>query len=147
MNFNNLIGLLLLVPLFVISCSSSENTESVSSVKLEDIRWKLKTLNGNKIFTPESGKDIFIRFSSADKRVNGFAGCNNFFGTYKSDKNDIAIGPVASTEMYCEAMMKTEMEFFKSLSAAKKFKIKGNYLQLYDSVKTISKFEMINETK
>ncbi len=147
MNFNNLIGLLLLVPLFVISCSSSENTESVSSVKLEDIRWKLKTLNGNKIFTPESGKDIFIRFSSADKRVNGFAGCNNFFGTYKSDKNDIAIGPVASTEMYCEAMMKTEMEFFKSLSAAKKFKIKGNYLQLYDSVKMISKFEMINETK
>ena len=147
MNCNNLFRMILLVPLIFVSCSSSENTNTGTTVPLENTRWKLKTLNGNKIFTPESGKDIFIRFSSADKRANGFAGCNTFFGTYKSDKNKIAIGPVASTEMFCEAMMQRETEFFKTLNATRKFKIKGNYLQLYDSVKMIAKFEMINETK
>ena len=147
MNFNKLIGLLLLVPLFFISCTSSENTNPGTSVPLENTRWKLNTLNGKKIFTPESGKDIFIRFSSADKRANGFAGCNTFFGTYKSDKNKIAIGPLASTEMFCEAMMQTETEFFKALSTTIKFKIKGNYLQLYDSAKMLAKFEMITGTE
>ena len=140
------IRLLLLLPLIMTSCSSSDKVSHESSFPLENTKWFLKALNGEKIFTPESKKDIFIVFNSNEKRVKGFAGCNTFSGTYSSDNNKIEIGPLAGTEMYCESMMGTESEFFKALGSTKKFKIKGNFLQLYDSVKMIAKLEGIQIT-
>lgn len=137
--------LILLIPLFYISCVSSENVNQEISLPLENTKWILKILNGKKIFTPESDKDIYIQFSTAGKRINGYAGCNTFFGTYSKDKNIIAIGPLASTEMFCESMMDIENELLKTLGNTKKYKIKGKYLQLYDSEKIIAKLEGISE--
>ncbi len=137
--------LILLIPLFYISCASSENVNQEISLPLENTKWILKILNGKKIFTPESNKEIYIRFSTAGKRVNGYAGCNTFSGTYSKDKNNISIGPLASTEMFCESMMDIENELLKTIGNTKKYKIKGKYLQLYDSERIIAKFGGISE--
>jgi len=124
------IKLVLLSMVFsIVSCSSS-NTPT-SNVPLENTKWILKTLNDKKIFIPESSKEAYIEFKSAGK-VNGYGGCNTFFGTYTTVKDKLNFGPIARTEMFCEAMMDVENNFMSALEKTVRYKVSGNILELYD---------------
>ncbi|MCY7362068.1 MAG: META domain-containing protein [Ignavibacteria bacterium] len=137
---NKILISILLLSLTFISCSSSESGNTIS---FTDTGWILRSLNDKKIIIPESGKEISVSFNSSGNKLNGFAGCNNFFGTYKKNNNLLTIGQLASTEMFCQSMMETETEFLKAMQKTVKYKISGDYLQLYDSVKMFAKFEAI----
>lgn len=139
-----------LLPAFIIltcisyiSCSSSDGTNSISNASFANTRWLLRALNDKKVFIPEGGKEIFILFTNANNALKGHGGCNNFFGTYIKEKNNLKIGPVARTEMYCEHTMELENNFMKALELTVKYKIKGNYLYLYDATKLAAKLEAV----
>ncbi len=135
--------LLLTLSLQMISCSSSYEKSTGPDASLENTRWVLRALNDKKIFTPESGSEVYITFIKQNSQAKGNAGCNTFFSSYIVSDNQISFGPVARTRKFCEHQMETENDFVKALESANKFKIKGNKLSIYDSTKLIALFEAV----
>jgi len=100
-------------------------------------------MNNKKVLVPEGANETYVIFTKEKNAVKGNGGCNNFFGTYSKTGNDLKIGPVARTEMYCEQTMETENNFMKVLENTVRYKIKGNNLYLYDSGNTLAKLEAV----
>lgn len=66
-----------------------------------------------------------------DGKINGDAGCNRFMGGYTVDGTTIAIGPLASTQMYCEGVMDAERALLKALEKSTSYTVKGERLTLF----------------
>jgi heat shock protein HslJ len=68
-----------------------------------------------------------VRFESG--RLSGFAGCNNFSGSYTLEGDQLKIGPVASTQMACaEPGSSVETAFHKALSGTLRYSVDGDTL-------------------
>ena len=96
--------------------------------RLEGTAWQLKELPG-----PQSAalgrltRPVTLRFESG--RLSGFAGCNNFSGSYALDGDQLKIGPVASTQMACpEPGSSIETAFHKALSGTLRYAVDGDHL-------------------
>ncbi len=133
-----LIVLGVVLSLSLISCSSTKGLEVTNSNQtLDNSKWELISLNQKEIKKAE--KVANINFEK-DSRVFGNLGCNNFFGTYKLNKNSLEIGQVGSTMMMCQNMQ-TEQDFAKVLQDVKTYKIDKNSLVFFDeNSKEIAKF-------
>jgi heat shock protein HslJ len=70
-------------------------------------------------------------FEKEDAKVEGFAGCNNYFSTYKLKDNILSFGPAGATRKLC-ADMSVEDGFFKLLPEVARFEIIKKELYLYD---------------
>ena len=116
----------LVLTLTVIACNTVKNTTSNNETKtqatLENTEWVLAE--------QVKGKTPTIIISS--DKINGNAGCNNYFGTVNWNKDGglFSTKGIASTRMACPNMS-TEDNFLKMLSQANKYKIKGDNLELY----------------
>ncbi|GHE43678.1 META domain-containing protein [Sphingobacterium griseoflavum] len=69
-----------------------------------------------------------ISFDPATKKVNGNSSCNNFFGTFELNGNDIQFGPLGSTKMACPG--NGEQVFFKGLEKINRFDVHGDVLNM-----------------
>ena len=69
-----------------------------------------------------SDAEIFVRFGAAD-RLEGYGGCNHFFGSFKLSGEGIEIGPLGATRMLCatDELMAREDLFLEALQNAKRF--------------------------
>ena len=70
---------------------------------------------------------------SADGKLSGSAGCNNYTATYAASGKSIKIGPAASTRKMCAdpaGVMEQETQFLKALETAATYHIDGNQLEL-----------------
>lgn len=132
-----------LICLFLTACSITtiENSSSTKpKATLTNSYFKAIVLNGEKVEVFD--REPHIRFQD-DGKVFGALGCNNFFGTYKKDKNEIVFQNIASTKMMCHAI-KTEDEFSKVLQNTKTYEIKEESLILFDKdKKEIAKFNVV----
>lgn len=83
--------------------------------RIHDI-WALDSLNGNKVSPSEypDGVPVF-EFHLDGGKLYGFAGCNNFSGSYYFVENQIQFIPPASTLKMCE-QMSTETSFLELLN-------------------------------
>ncbi|MFN2189433.1 MAG: META domain-containing protein, partial [Candidatus Promineifilaceae bacterium] len=66
--------------------------------------------------------------------VSGNAGCNDFSGGYEVNGENIAVGPLASTQKWCdqpEGIMDQEAEFLAALEGAVRFEVQGNRMDMY----------------
>lgn len=61
-----------------------------------------------------------ISFNSGGE-VRGFAGCNNFFGTYVQDGQSLTFGPLASTKKLCQGKMEAEADFLKTVQNTRQY--------------------------
>lgn len=127
--------------MFLESCTSSGS--STTNTPLKNTRWVLRALDDLKVFTPEGGKEAYILLQENEAKANGLGGCNNFFTTYTLSGKQLKFGLIASTEMFCEGRMDLERKFFKALESIVRYRVSGNYLYLYDSVRLIAKFEAV----
>ncbi len=67
-------------------------------------------------------------------KLNGNAGCNDYFADYTVDGSSLSIGAIGSTEMFCgEGLMAEETAFLTALENAASYQITGNTLQMLDS--------------
>ena len=66
---------LILIGLGVTACNSSRNI-----VKLTGVKWVLEKLDGKPLQMKENGNKVYIHFNDTEKRADGMAGCNRFFG-------------------------------------------------------------------
>ena len=124
------------------SCTSSSG-EPGTNAPFETTRWVLRSINDKKVLVPEGSTEPFIIFEKKDSRASGNAGCNGFFGTYSKSRKSLSFGPVARTEMYCEAMMEVENNLMKAFEAVSRYNIKGNTLSWYEGDKLLAKFEAV----
>lgn len=109
--------------------------ERVDPAPLEGTLWELVTYNDGSqaMVSPLNGTRITATFDDAESQVAGSAGCNNYFGGYEVDGNSIAIGPLASTQMFCgdpEGVMEQESQYLAALQSAATFQIIANRLEL-----------------
>ncbi len=75
----------------------------------------LKSLAGSE-WSPVGGMDQFVQFKSKGE-MSGFSGCNNFFGQYEQNGEQLIIGPLASTKKACfdKDIMAREQSFLQAL--------------------------------
>ncbi len=106
------------------ACSTSNSTN------LTDQVWNLTQLSGKSLVT---GSVITAEFT-ADGKVSGTAGCNQYSGTYQANSKKISFSPnIATTRMSCDAAVNVqESAYLKALGEAKTYAISGEQLTLFD---------------
>ena len=135
-----LIYITLIMMAFNACKSQKANQSGVKEVVLENTRWKLTTLDGEKIKTPRGGKEIFISLSN--KRLEGYAGCNGIGGEYTVNEGTLKFSGVISTKMAC-SKLDTENKFVAALEKTESYSIKGNILSLKTSDDSSLNFEAV----
>lgn len=88
----------------------------------------------------EPGTTVTAQFAE-DGELNGFGGCNNFFGTYELAGEEISVGPLGSTMMACENGLDQETTVLAALQQAYKvaFSPQGRLEVFYDSASSFEK--------
>lgn len=97
------------------------------NISLFETEWKLKTIHGKdySTFNPPAT----LTFMQEENRVSGHAGCNRFFGGYTLTDDNLSVGQLGATKMFCEDKMELEDNYLKALEQVKRYRIKGNTLQ------------------
>jgi heat shock protein HslJ len=96
---------------------------------LDNATWLLTTLPGQSLPVAQAGNAVTVRFDAG--RVHGFAGCNQFMGSYTLEGDKLAIGRLAGTMMACpEPAMSVENRFLKSFAGALNVAVAGNRMTL-----------------
>ncbi|WP_257957460.1 META domain-containing protein [Parapedobacter tibetensis] len=58
----------------------------------------------------QENSPVYIRFDKAKGSVNGFSGCNRFFGNFHNQDDYIKFNQLASTRMACAEAHKNKLE-------------------------------------
>jgi heat shock protein HslJ len=102
----------------------------VPDASLQETRWSLTMLMGKPVVAPERQREAFMVLNRRDSRVEGFGGCNRFFGSYDvMPGNRIRFSKIGATRMACPDMQ-TEQALFRVLETVDNYTIRGNVLQL-----------------
>jgi len=73
-------------------------------------------------------------FFDNDGKINGNAGCNDYFANYEVNGDGLSFSAVGSTKMFCgESLMAEETAFLEVLEKAATYKIFGNSLEIRDA--------------
>lgn len=125
---------ILLFSLMITSCKVTfEKTIEVPSSEVYSGRYEIKSLNGS-----ELKRTLSFTIETSENKISGKTDCNNYFATYSVSKNEIEIGPLGATEMYCEEnVMKAERELLKAYSDSKTFSFDGKMLTLFSEGGTL----------
>ncbi len=110
------------------------NAAPPTTTPLEGTLWRLTAFQQaeERTYVIE-GTDITATFEAGAKRVTGRAGCNSYSGGYKLSGRRLALGPLASTEMFCPdppGVMEQEQRYLKALSGATTYTIEGRTLKV-----------------
>jgi heat shock protein HslJ len=68
--------------------------------------------------------------------VSGNSGCNNYSGGYKTTGDQLKVGPLAGTQMFCDqpaGVMDQEQQYLAALQNAATFQIDGGTLTIRDA--------------
>ena len=127
MNGRTLLITVMALAVLLVGCGSSP----AEGPSLEGTKWVLVTLGGEALLPDTAPSAEF----SADQ-ISGSAGCNTYFGTYEASGDELSIGAVAVTEMWCmepEGVMDQEQAFLAALGSVTGYRLAGERLELLDS--------------
>lgn len=97
---------------------------------LTETAWVPTAFTGEAVIAPEK---TIVQFD-VNGTVFGNGGCNNFNGSYITNRDSILFGPAAATMMLCEdPASAVEMKLFRALDEARFFSIEGDELTLSDA--------------
>ena len=101
---------------------------------LAGTNWSMLSYNNgqNAVVSTLVGTRVNLIFG-ADGSLSGTSGCNNYGSEYQVDGNNINIGPIAATRMFCaepEGIMQQENGYLKALENAASYKIDRQQLWL-----------------
>ena len=70
---------------------------------------------------------------SAEGRVNGYTGCNQYFGSVNMEAGSFQVDNTGSTRRACvPAIMQQEQQFLQALHDVRRYEMDGEFLRLYD---------------
>ena len=111
----------------------SQKDEPKQEVTLEDTLWVLQSYGESDNLTAVlADTEITAMFDSAEEKVTGTAGCNNYFGSYEVEDSQLSIpGPIGATEMWCgEQIGEQETQYLTALQAAENYTIENGKLTI-----------------
>lgn len=119
--------------LSVAACTAERGAQATGSDpgSLENVEWKLVELDGAPV-TLSGDRVPNITFSSKDKRVTGFAGCNRLTGGYELKDDQLHFTGVATTRMFCPDP-NPETALLRALEATSRWKVEDRTLDLLDA--------------
>ena len=119
----------------VVSGPYSIQVERVNSrtpdVALTNTYWKAITLGQHAVINQENVKELFLQLREGNN-VRGFAGCNNFQGSFELNDSVLTFKQIASTMKMCADSMEQEQKVFQSLNETARYSINGEQLTLLD---------------
>ena len=75
--------------------------------------------------------ELTLEFDSKTNKISGFAGCNNFFGTYTTNGNAISFSELGATRMMCQdEVNKVELSMFQTMAKVNNFELSSGKLSL-----------------
>lgn len=80
-------------------------------------KWVKTVMNNDEITLPKNSDAFTIKFE--DGNFAGTTDCNRYFGEYEKSNDDLILGPIGSTRMFCDGSQ--EFEFTKSLGEVDKY--------------------------
>ena len=133
-----LLLIIILLTLFLSSCGILPITKNSG---LNGTAWTLTSYNGTTLLSDTSMTAFF-----ENGEVNGSAGCNHYFGSFKAKGDQIQIDGLAWTEMACmdpECIMQQEQQVMSLFSQAVTFSIQGQILQIITGSGEVMVFHQI----
>lgn len=104
-----------LLAAMAIGAGASSTAQPAGPVAFEGPTWRLVDLRGTDAAALPSGpRSVTARFK--DGRVDGFSGCNRYFGSYAVKQGQLVVGPLAGSMMACDpASMALESAVHRAL--------------------------------
>ncbi|MCX5834432.1 MAG: META domain-containing protein [Deltaproteobacteria bacterium] len=125
-------------------CSGLHGSTGKPSISLENTDWKLAEFRGKEVIMQPGRPSPYLRLLSSDSRVVGHGGCNRFFGGYKLEGDRLRFSALGSTKMACpRGIGDLEDAFFNALGSARRFKISGDVLEVFDDSELIARFKAV----
>jgi heat shock protein HslJ len=121
--------LLFLITLFASACQPmSESASQIEATSnnidmLTTQRWQLVKLHSSDIELSTLKDKPFITFIGSANKVEGFAGCNNFFGSYSQKDQTLKLSALGMTRRYCADTSTLEFQYENMLAKVTNFKI------------------------
>ncbi|MFY8349784.1 META domain-containing protein [Pseudoalteromonas sp. SSM20] len=114
------------------------------NVSLTNTYWKAMVLNGESVNTPQGARELFVQLK-ADGSVKGFAGCNNFMGSFIAKEYGLRFKGMASTMKMCQGRANDlDRSMHQVLQDTFEYKIKGETLTLFNESKVkIAQFNAV----
>ncbi len=83
-------GSALCIALLLVSCMKQATVPfGADAAGIEGIHWHLTEVGGSPVSPMADDKQPHILLDPAQKQATGFAGCNNFFGSYELDGSSL----------------------------------------------------------
>jgi len=134
----------LVMALFILSSftgAPARHKDKREILTLDTPKWWLTTIYRTDGYTQVLLRKAFINFNSADGKIGGNGSCNSFGGNLTVDGNNLHLGNIFSTKMYCDAVQSIENDFLKRLQKITRYEIKGNKLLLFEKENLLLEFE------
>jgi len=110
----------LTLPLLLAACATANGAPA----RLQAGNWRFVLIDGQK---PVSGA---TRLTIGADRVGANLGCNGLGGKLTIVDDRLVVGPLISTQMWCDGVMDQERAVQQLLSASPRYRIKGGRLVL-----------------
>ena len=128
---------------FFQSCTSQNGTSTGQTTNLElSGNWTLIQFDDASDLTIEEAfpnKKPTLVLESISKKLTGNTGCNQMFGSFSTQQNQISFTGLGSTKMYCDGVKETE--YLNLLNTVDSYKLIENQLVFMDkSGKEILKY-------
>ncbi len=123
----------LLVFGITLSACNRTNSAAETNATLDGATWMLLSLNGQTVLAES---EVTAVFNPDENRMNGLAGCNNYFAEYEVDGDMLSITAPGATRMICaepDGLMQQEDTYLQSLSTIANYKIQDDKLEMTNS--------------
>jgi heat shock protein HslJ len=126
----------------MVSCTKKQMPISgAEAAGIEGVQWYLTEVSGLPVSPITGVKQPSVMLDPAQKQATGFAGCNNFFGTYVLDRSSLTFGVIGATRMACPDLETgLEANVFNVLESTRKWKKADGELLLLDGDAVLARF-------
>ncbi len=127
----------------ILATFMEEGAASLPDADLKNTRWVLRSLHGEpvKLGGDPWDKELFLQFPQDEEgRLQGYAGCNTFRGTYSREGEAISFGPLMSTRRACPNL-ELEGKYLQALESVNAFHIEGDVLTLSSGGEAVAVFQ------
>lgn len=125
-----------MVPVICVGCASSPPPNGpVEAELIQGAQWRLAMIEGTSI----PADTVITMQLTADKKIAGSTGVNEYFGTYTADTPGfIRFSPLGMTRRAAAPpAMKLEAQFMGAMAHVTEFRMEGESLKMGDGSKTL----------
>lgn len=126
--------LLLLITTLGLSACANKPQSDKHYASLTETYWKLVSLQRKLVkMTKHQAREIHFILAKKDQRVSGFSGCNQFWGGYQLNREQLKFSEFMNTRMACSGNPVKENDIFMLFKQTNNYQIEEDKLSLYNS--------------